>query len=171
MDVFSHMAEQVQLDDLTLVALRRNIRSEVPCHRMTRGAELKNLPLFRHFVEESCQRFHVEAEVTESLKLATDEICSNIIQYGYMDQAAGDITLSVEKHPGEIRIEIQDRGRYFHPESAAEPELGNDLFTRKTGGLGIHLVRELVDDVAYSRKDGTNTLGLKKKYPQPAKKV
>lgn len=171
MDVFSHMGDQVQLDDLTLVALRRGINNEIPCHRMTRRAVMKNLSLFRHFVEASCQCFQVDSEITESLRLATDEICTNIIQYGYRDRAAGDIVLSVEQHPGEIRIEVQDRGQYFHPASAAEPELDNDLFSRKTGGLGIYMARQLADEVTYSSEDGTNRLTMKKKYTHPTQQA
>lgn len=162
LDVFSHMGDQVQLDDLTLVGLRRKQDKEVPCHRLTRKAELKNLSHFRNFVAESCRLFQVEEEITESMKMAADEICSNVILHGYQGLPAGDLTVTVEYHESEVRIVTEDAGHPFHPEVTSGPDLGNDINKRKIGGLGIYMVKELMDEIVHERKSGKNHLTFKK---------
>lgn len=150
------MGDQVQLDDLTLVGLRRENTNEVPSHRMTRTADLAHLAHFRAFVETTCKLFSVETEVAESLRLAADELCSNVIQYGYNGSDPGEITLIAQRFPGEIRLIIEDSGVPFNPLEADAPDLAIDLGERRIGGLGIHIAREVSDELGYERKSGKN---------------
>ena len=162
LDVFSHMAEQVQLDDLTLVGLRRRQDKEVPTHRLTRKAELSYLSHFRHFVAESCRLLGVADMMTESVKMAADEVCSNVILHGNKEKSPGDLTVSVELHGDQLHIVTEDDGSPFHPADAAGPDLSIELNQRKIGGLGIYLIRELVDEMDNERRSGKNYLTLKK---------
>ena len=163
-DVFSHIGGYVQLDDLTLVALRRGIDNEAIRHSFTRVAEMPNLPLFRNFVVEVCQFWKVNGQITESLKLAIDEVCSNLILHGYKGMEAGDIRLTVTDLRSEILITVEDYGHPFDPSFHREPELSDDIDERKIGGLGVFIVKEVVDELSYESKNGKNCLSLKMRY-------
>lgn len=170
-EIFSHMGDQVQLDDLTLVGLRREGVNEIPSHQMTRTAVLSHLDHFRTFVETSCKLFGVGSEVSESLKLAADELCSNVIQYGYNGSDPGEITLIAQRLPGGIRLVIEDSGAPFNPLKVDAPDLAIDLEKRKIGGLGIHIAKEVTDELVYERKAGKNrvTLVIKDQYSENKK--
>lgn len=163
-DVFSHIGEHVQLDDLTLVALRRSQVNEVSRHRFTRVAEMPNLPLFRNFAVEVCQLWKVDGQITESLRLAIDEVCSNLILHGYKGMEAGDIHLTVANLKNEMLITVEDYGLPFDPLFHKDPELSDDIEERKIGGLGVFMVKEVVDELSYESKNGKNCLSLKMRY-------
>ncbi len=160
-DVFSHIGGQMQLDDLTLVALRKRVEDEVVCHRFTRKAELQNLSMFRNFVGEACLLLKLEEEVIESLKLAIDEACSNLILHGYKDMEPGYIHISIKDLKGEILIDVEDTGLPFNPAFLDPPELSDDINERKIGGLGVFILKEMMDEINYESKDGRNCLSLK----------
>jgi anti-sigma regulatory factor (Ser/Thr protein kinase) len=81
--------------------------------------------------------------------MAVDEACTNIIEHAYGD-APGDIHLGCRVAPGECVITIRDRGRPFDPESVPPPDLTCDLEDRRAGGLGLYLMRKLMDEVRFS---------------------
>lgn len=162
-EVFSHMGDQEQLDDLTLVALRRTPDKEVITHSFTRKALMPNLPLFRNFVVGVCQLLQLNEHISGSLSLAIDEVCSNLILYGYQGMEAGNIHLSVMLLENEILVRIEDQGQPFHPSLIKDPILSDDLEERKMGGLGVFIMKELVDEYVYKSENGTNCLSLKMK--------
>ncbi len=160
-DVRSHIGKQDQFDDITLLALRRCLPDETPSHRFSRKAELTNLPLFRNFVVEACQHMGVDAAVTETFRLAVDEVCSNLITHGHKDLEIGKIGLLVKQMKNEIVVRVEDSGHHFDAGNVEAPELGDDIDKRKIGGLGVFLVKEIVDEMSYESRDGRNYLSLK----------
>ncbi len=163
-DVNKHIGGQTQSDDITLLGLRRCQPGEVVCHSFRHKAELANLPLFRNFILEASRAMKLDSKITEALQLAIDEVCSNLIIHGYKDLETGEICLSVRKLTNEIEVMVEDKGHPFDPASLEAPDLSDDLDRRKIGGLGIYLVREMVDDLSYESRDGGNTLSLKMRY-------
>jgi serine/threonine-protein kinase RsbW len=97
-----------------------------------------------------------ESRINE-IELATEEALVNICRYAYPGEA-GDITLTCRSSRGRIIIEIEDSGIPFDPLSVAEPDLCPDLARRKTGGLGIFLIRKMVNEVRYRRDADKNIL-------------
>ena len=95
-DVFDYMGEQMQLDDLTMVALRRRKENEAVSHAFSQKALMTKLPLFRNFIQEVCQQLKLDEDLTQNVKLAVDEVCSNLIQYGYEGMETGKIHLQIE---------------------------------------------------------------------------
>jgi len=158
---FSHMAGQAQADDLTMLALRRSLKNESPLHRLTLKAEMDMLPGFRNFAGEVCQMLQVHEDIRGSVKMIVDELCSNIIMHGYKDAERGYIQVSMEEATKELIIQIEDTGPPFDPTELKAPKLGEDIRDRKTGGLGVFLVKELVDQLDYERKDDRNLLSMK----------
>jgi anti-sigma regulatory factor (Ser/Thr protein kinase) len=95
------------------------------------------------------------------VNLVLDELSVNIVNYG---GEASEIEVSLAADADEVRVEIADDGRPFDPlNDAMEPDLDAPLEDRAIGGLGIHLVREMMDELHYSREDGKNRLAMVKR--------
>jgi anti-sigma regulatory factor (Ser/Thr protein kinase) len=96
------------------------------------------------------------------LNVALDEILSNIINYGYTDNDAHEIRVRISLECGLVVAEIEDDGQPFDPLSTPTPELDVPLEERAIGGLGVHLVRNLMTEVSYARVAGRNLLTMKR---------
>jgi serine/threonine-protein kinase RsbW len=95
--------------------------------------------------------------------LAIEELVTNIVKYGYDDSDPHEIIIQLAISDGELRIDISDDGHEFNPFDQPEPDTTLPAEERPIGGLGIHFVRNLLDDCAYCRNDGRNTVTLTKK--------
>jgi anti-sigma regulatory factor (Ser/Thr protein kinase) len=102
----------------------------------------------------------------EALALAVDEAFSNIIRHGSAASGAGAaedaVRLQAMADGDGVTVELQDQGPPFDPRERAAPFLDGDAMERPVGGLGIHLMRSLVDDIAYARDGAWNRLTLRK---------
>jgi len=105
----------------------------------------------------------VPPAIIGDVNVALDEALSNVIAHGYDGQAAGEIIISLSYEADELRVEIEDDGRAFDPLQAPPPDLDASLQDRKVGGLGVHLMRSLMDQVSYQRIDGRNRLRMVRK--------
>ena len=95
------------------------------------------------------------------VNLVLDELSVNIVNYG---GEASEIVVCLAADADEVRVEISDDGRPFDPlTDAIEPDLDAPLEERAIGGLGIHLVREMMDELHYSRENGKNRLAMVKR--------
>jgi anti-sigma regulatory factor (Ser/Thr protein kinase) len=114
------------------------------------------------------------ASIIGDLNVALDEALNNIIAYGYEDGAVDEIVVTLSYVRPEILLEVQDGGRAFDPLQTPSPDLTASLQERKVGGLGIHLIRSLMDDVSYTRTVDKNCLRMVKTispaspFPEPA---
>ena len=97
-----------------------------------------------------------------NLNLSFDELLTNIISYGYDDDAAHEIEVSVTLTDELLTATLEEAARPFDPLTAPKPDLDAALERRPVGGLGIHLVKTLMDDVAYERRHGRNRLVMRK---------
>lgn len=113
-------------------------------------------------VEAFCDRHAIAREEVEGIDVAIDEILSNAIAYAFRDGHAHEIFVTATAEPGRLVIEISDDGAPFDPLAVPPPDLSADIETRQVGGLGMHFVRSLLDDVVYERVNGWNVLTLRK---------
>jgi sigma-B regulation protein RsbU (phosphoserine phosphatase) len=153
-----------QSDDITALALRylgttekRKEELEIKLHN-----ELSELERFNQALTEFGQQHGLPPKVMHDLNLVLEEILTNIISYGYTDNREHEIRVSLSAQPGEVRAEVQDDGQPFNPLEAPEPDTTKPLEERTIGGLGIHLVRKLMDRVEYQRQEGRNLLVMNK---------
>jgi serine/threonine-protein kinase RsbW len=93
--------------------------------------------------------------------LAIEEMATNILKYGFDDTAAHEILLRLEIHPAELRLLLEDDGHEFNPLKAPEPDLNRPVEERDPGGLGIHLIRKLAEQMNYERRGGRNRLTVR----------
>ena len=94
--------------------------------------------------------------------LAMEEIVSNIISYGYTDDAVHWIKIAISHDQGILMIRLEDDGIPFNPVWADEPDCECPVEDRKVGNLGIHLCKKVMDDMIYERCGNKNILTLKK---------
>jgi anti-sigma regulatory factor (Ser/Thr protein kinase) len=158
-----HIGVQAQFDDITLISLRRKSKLKQYPHTISRPARLDALRDLRSFVEAAAEYCDLRGEDIFSFKLAVDELCTNIIQYGYENQEPGVISLSFTVEGNQARLAIRDDGKYFSPDQAKSPDIEADWDVREEGGLGLYFVKELMDNVTYNRtKENMNQIIIEK---------
>jgi serine/threonine-protein kinase RsbW len=148
-DLQTHIGEQAQYDDITLISFRRKTAGERDHHAICRPATMERFEEMRDFVEAAAGLYGLDEEAIFAFKLTAEEVLTNIIQYGYRDRLPGLIALAFECAGGRATLKIWDDGFHFPPETAAAPDVGLALEDREIGGLGIFFVRELMDAVSY----------------------
>lgn len=102
------------------------------------------------------------ADMRRSLSVALDELLANALSHGMAGRDAGSITVEVELDQERLTVTLTDDGPPFDPFGPAAPDTTLSVEERPIGGLGIHLVRRLVDEVSYHRRDGRNVVVLVK---------
>lgn len=100
--------------------------------------------------------------VVNALNVALDEAVSNAIHHGYDAGVRGEIAVRLRRAPDSVAAEVEDDGRPFDPLQVPAPDLSLPLDQRPIGGLGIHLIRNLMDEVSYARRDDRNVLKMAK---------
>ena len=148
-----HIGEQAQFDDITLISLRRKSSKEKAHHAICRVARLDMLDELRSFVESASRFSGLVSDDIFAFKLAVDELCTNIIQYGFEEDKPGLLTLFFDIEDEKARLIIRDDGKFFSPQQAQSPDIEAEWNERELGGLGIHFVKELMDNVTYNRID------------------
>lgn len=115
-------------------------------------------------IEAFCAQRQLPRRVTLSLSLAVDELLANVLNHGDAEiGVAPDIRLRVRLEKAQLVTELRDSGRPFNPLDAPPPELELDLDDKPIGGLGIHLVRQLMDEVQYCREGAYNRITLRQR--------
>ena len=107
----------------------------------------------------------LSSDVVADLHVALDEVLTNIIKYGYTDSRAHEIRIQLSIEDGVLVAEIEDDGRPFDPLILPEPDMKAPLRERRVGGVGIHFVRKLMNEVSYRRMADRNLLVFKKRLP------
>ncbi|HSM70752.1 MAG TPA: SpoIIE family protein phosphatase [Anaerolineales bacterium] len=146
-----HIGEQNQFDDITLISFRRKSAADDSAHVICRTAHMNFLAELREFVESAAAHSGLERDHVFAFKLAVDEICTNIIQYGYEGREPGLLSLSFDMNDDWARLIIRDDGRHFSPDQAESPDIEAGWNEREAGGLGLYFVQELMDNVTYNR--------------------
>ncbi len=111
---------------------------------------------FENFAEAN----HINKTVRHKLNMVIDDLVTNIICYAFSEVADPEIEVRLELNAGAFMITFIDNGRPFNPFEQAKPDTSLSITERKVGGLGIHLSRELTDDVSYQRAEGRNIVKL-----------
>lgn len=97
--------------------------------------------------------------------LVVEELVTNAIKYGYDDEAGHRVHVRVEFHGGRLCLEVRDDGREFNPLAQCAPDTTLAAEHRDIGGLGIHLVRQMTDEVRYERRGRENVVTAIKTFP------
>jgi anti-sigma regulatory factor (Ser/Thr protein kinase) len=168
-DVRHFAGETPQSDDITVLALHYfgSLAKTAGHFEIKLSNKLSELGQFNQTLAEFGRQQGLAAKVMHDLNLALEEILTNIISYGYTDEQKHEIKVSLSAQPGAVRVEVEDDGRPFNPLEAPKPDTTGSLEERTIGGLGIHLVRNLMDGLEYKRKLKRNLLTMTKKTQEP----
>lgn len=131
---------------------------------LTVTGKFENLSLIGEFVTRAAQAAGLDDRAVYAVEMAVDEACSNIIEHAYGGEGRGDIECACRIDETGLTITLRDHGRPFDPQSIPQPNLQSDIEEREVGGLGIYLMRQLMDEVHFDfTSDEGNVLTLVKR--------
>jgi len=105
---------------------------------------------------------HLAPEVLADMRIALDEVVTNIFKYAYTDNAEHAIHIRSQVQNDVLETVIEDDGIAYNPLTSPAPDLGAPLHARRVGGLGVHFVKNLMNEVEYERVGNRNCLVLRK---------
>ena len=125
--------------------------------------DISEIARLNEFVEEIGNDFSLLPEVIFNLNLVLEEAVVNIINYAYPKEEHEKIYLSAKLHNDSIILVLTDTGKEFDPTMVPDTDITLSADERPIGGLGIFLIRQIMNEVKYERIDGKNVLTLEKK--------
>ncbi|MBI5199279.1 MAG: ATP-binding protein [Nitrospirae bacterium] len=112
--------------------------------------QLDNFPAITDFIIKTARQLNLDKNKIFDIQTAVEEACENIIEHAYPKDEKGTIDFHCEMKDDEFIVKIRDHGRPFNPDSVQSPDLEAALEERAIGGLGIHFMKSLMDEVNYS---------------------
>ena len=162
--VHAFVGSAEQSDDLTMLCIRflGSAPDDGDGHRLTLRNDIAEISRLQAFVDGIAREEQLPDPVASSLNLALEEAVTNVIMYAYPKGQEGRLDLQATRRPGELEFTLTDSGKAFDPTAAPVADVSLDAQERPIGGLGIFLVRQIMDKVAYRRTDGKNILSMTK---------
>ncbi|NCY22457.1 ATP-binding protein [bacterium] len=135
--------------------------------RVTVKNRIEDLLRVNSVFESFATQHDIGGRLRYHLLVSIEEILTNIIKYGFDEEGMHPIHVTFRHVKGHIEMEFEDRGREFNPLEIGEPDLDSPIENRQLGGLGIHLVRKMMDEAKYRREGDRNILMLRKAKATP----
>ncbi|MCL2443520.1 MAG: SpoIIE family protein phosphatase, partial [Treponema sp.] len=171
--------EEEQTDDITMLALKITEKNEQRTDNSEQRtdekqnnesiikidieAKLENLNIVFDFINNELEKIGYNTDLINKIEIAVEEIFTNIVKYAYEDKNGRTIiSISTE---GKTRINFEDTGKPYNPVEQKPPDLEKDLENREIGGLGVYIVKNIMDSIEYSRQNNKNTLTITKNHP------
>jgi anti-sigma regulatory factor (Ser/Thr protein kinase) len=131
------------------------------------GNAIPEMAKVADLVDRFGTEYAIPQRAVDNLNICLDELLNNTISYGYSDQTAHEIEVDISLVDGALLIaEIRDDAAPFDPRTAAAPKMDGSV-----GGLGVHFVRTLMDEISYTRVANCNVVKISKKLsPEPGAK-
>ncbi|MCF0111057.1 MAG: ATP-binding protein, partial [Erysipelotrichaceae bacterium] len=165
-DVDKFAGEADQFDDITMLCFRYLGDSGVPTIRFDE-TKLEDIPEITEFVESELEKMGCPVKTVYQMNIAVDEICSNIIKYAYPKKPGSlTVTMFEKKYPHTLAIRFEDEGIPYNPLTKEDPDVTLSAEERQIGGLGIFMVRKMMDDVRYKYENDRNILTIYKKLDE-----
>jgi len=126
-------------------------------------ANCNQLNDMREFVRQAAFDAGLDAKQIYAVQLATDEACTNIIEHAYEGRENEQIEITCNVQDDGLIIILRDHGKSFDPDAVGEPNLTADLSNRQLGGLGVYMIRRLMDEIHFeSSPESGNILTMLK---------
>ena len=124
---------------------------------ITIDATIDNVQTITDFVDERLEEMNCPVKAQMQIDIVIDELCSNVARYAYSDRI-GKVTVSVDTvdKPMKVWLTFTDEGVPYNPLAKEDPDITLSAEERKLGGLGIYMVKKMMDDFQYEYKDGKN---------------
>lgn len=132
-------------------------------NELTLSATLENVAKVTEFVDEQLEARGCSMKAQMQIDIAIDELFSNIANYAYNPTVGpATIRVSVDGDPLAVTILFIDKGIPYNPLEKEDPNIGLSAEERQIGGLGVFMVKQLMDDMSYEYRDGQNILAIHK---------
>jgi len=125
--------------------------------------DLREIERLNRIVRQFGDLHEIPSRTLYAVNLALDEVVTNVVRHGFDDPTGQEAVVHLAAAEGELTTVVTDGGRHFNPLDVPVPDLNAPLSERALGGLGIHLVRNLMDHVEYHREKEKNVLTLRKR--------
>ena len=166
------VGESEQSDDLTMMAIRYTPHNGINLlhESITMKNDVSEVDRLGDFVKALSKRLQMTPSKAANLRLAIEEAVVNVMNYAYPQETDGEVTVEADvvaattdegRETQQLNIRITDQGVAFDPTERKEIDTSLSAEERPIGGLGIYLIRELVDSINYERQEDTNTLTLR----------
>ena len=126
-------------------------------------SDLSELDRLCQNLETFGQKFGLSKKLIFEINLALDELFTNIISYGFQDDEEHVVRITLTPENDQLCLCIEDDGKPFNPIEFESPDVSCSVEKCKIGGLGIHIMKKLMDEICYERCEDKNVLNLKKK--------
>ncbi len=131
-------------------------------HTLVVPSSTRHLARVRRFVHKHARMAEMNEQHAGHLQMAVDEACANIIEHAYRGDPNEKVNLTLTINPDSIVVLIRDRGRSFDLDTYRRPNVVELSRKRKSGGLGVDMIRRVMDEVEYFHGDGFNEIRLVK---------
>ncbi len=158
------VGEAPQSDDLTMLFIHYLGHANKNSHHLTLHNNIEQIALLPEFVDAVAEEAQLDHEAIFNLNLALEEAVSNVIMYAYPEKTDNVVDIEAMVDGKGVSFVITDSGKPFDPTAKETVDINADMGERPIGGLGIHLVRTIMDTVNYERKEGKNVLTITKNY-------
>ena len=155
-DVDAFVCDAEQFDDITMLCVQLN---EIDSYNgITVVPSMETVPQVAEFMETEMEKFEISPKVSMKMLIAIDEIYSNIVRYS----GATEAIVSIKKSDNTLKLQFKDNGKPYNPLDSKEPDITASAEDRSIGGLGIFMVKKMLDKVEYKYVDNYNILTLTK---------
>ena len=125
--------------------------------------QIGELERVNQFIEEIGEELGLDMELQMNLNLVMEEMVSNVIFYAYPEGKTADIELVAESNGKELTFVLSDQGKEFDPTAKEDADPDVNPIDREIGGMGIYIVKNIMNQVTYQRLEGKNLLTMTKK--------
>ena len=162
--VHQFVGDADQSDDLTMLALQyKHQQPDIYYQRsLTLPNDVQTIPKLSGFVETVCEASNLDMDTCMQMNLAIEEAVVNVMNYAYPKGVKGMVNIDATISSKGLKFVISDNGKPFDPTAKAEVDTSLSAEERGIGGLGIHLIRQIMDSINYEYIDGRNVLTLLK---------
>ena len=152
-------------DDLTMLFIHylNDMQPDETERHLILHNDIQQIPQLAEFIETIADEIKLDQGLAMSLNLALEEAVTNVILYAYPEGSDGLVDVEAIMSKDKLKFIISDSGKEFDPTAAPEADITLGVEDRPIGGLGIYLVRNIMDSVSYERTDGKNILSMTKK--------
>ena len=155
-DVDAFVCDAEQFDDITMLCVQLN---EIDSYNgITVVPSMETVPQVAEFMETEMEKFEISPKISMKMLIAIDEIYSNIVRYS----GATEAIVSIKKSDNTLKLQFKDNGKPYNPLDSKEPDIIASAEDRSIGGLGIFMVKKMLDKVEYKYVDNYNILTLTK---------
>lgn len=134
--------------------MRSNNKNKKKRFKLQISASTDNLQIIRDFIQKLAQEAHFDEEQIDQIALAVDEACTNAIKHAYKYDTSKKIDIEILLDTDKMEIVVTDFGPGFDPAKLPEPDINHSMKNGKAGGLGIHLMKKVMDEVRFDIQPG-----------------